>query len=76
MGIATALMIGGSIAAGAVASQLMAPDVPEVSPPAMPDPGEADLEQRKRKKTTGRGQTIVTGDLTPSALGQKTLLGS
>jgi hypothetical protein len=77
MGLATALLLGGGLAAGfAGASALNKMQMTTEAPPAVPETGEDEedyMQRQKRRK--GRAKTIITGDLTPETLGKKTLLG-
>jgi hypothetical protein len=48
---------------------------PPEPPPGIPETGEAQAGIDRRKMIGGRGRTILTGELAPSNVGKKGLLG-
>ncbi|MCP5006525.1 MAG: hypothetical protein GY941_21685 [Planctomycetes bacterium] len=66
----------------ASAAKFIRPEVPEISsgpdvgPTARPETGKADrVGLRSRRRGTGRAGTVVAGDLIPTDMGHKSLLG-
>lgn len=78
MGLATALLLGGSLAAGVYSAIRKQPDLklPPVQQPQKPPVVETDasVAKKKIKKTSGYSDTIITGDTSPT-LGKKSILG-
>lgn len=76
MGMLTSMLIGLGAAAGmALLKKPKIPTPPDV-PPLPPTP-EIEEEGAKKfaRKRRGRAKTILTGELTPVGIGEKTLLG-
>lgn len=52
------------------------PPLPDPEPPvAIPETGEAEITKRGMKIKAGRGGTILAGQLTPTKIGRKEILG-
>ena len=79
MGVVTStLLLAGALGAGIYSATKKQPGMklPPVQPPAPPPVNETDAAgvKKRTKKTTGRSDTIITGDKSPT-LGKKSILG-
>ena len=75
VGLSLLAGVGGAAAAGAFNKAPSVPKPPPVPPPPPTPEVETEQVRKFQKKRKGRAQTIVTGDLAPTTLGTKTLLG-
>ena len=77
-GVLTGAGLAGAAASGAsiLRSDGGSPKVPVVNPPAKPETGQDGMDMlKRRRRKSGRSDTIVAGALEPMDTGKRTLLG-